>query len=307
MKKVAAMLFGMGWVKPGLPGKLLSAVLLAIAGGLLVACSGSGGSGWVVPGSINRVEVAPGTHIVCDTSLGTPCGVDNIQTVTIRVWGQGKCDSIGLDFGDGSPTVFSPPFDFGQAGASKPFEVSHVYRNAWPGPKTIHAYSASNCIGESRQTIQVMHSAGGGDYHANYILALAQPFLPLPGQPANSITECALVPNVVPLRTNTKVTVTTNPNPDIKINFGCAFGGCVYGPDGKPDSVASSNFYFPGLREYSLVLRIGGQVIQGSSHFLFVTDHAGPLEVCVNDDKNSLAENTGAWGIAFVVDESQAH
>ena len=52
-------------------------------------------------GKIIRVELAPGTPIVCDTTFNTPCGITDTQSVKIRVWGEGKCDSVGIKMGDG--------------------------------------------------------------------------------------------------------------------------------------------------------------------------------------------------------------
>lgn len=253
-------------------------------------------------GKIVRVELAPGTPIVCDTTFNTPCGVTDTQSVKIRVWGEGKCDSVGIKMGDGD-TRFSPtPFDFGKAGASVPLEFTHTYSLTWPGTKTIHAYSASNCLGEAFETIRVMKKTGTA-VHADYTLAFAQPPVGVFGQPIGP-GPCSFVPHVRPLRINTKISVTTNPDPNIKINFGCVLGGCIYGADGEQGSMAPANYPFPGFAKYSLMLRVGTQVVQGGSRVAFTTNQAGPLEVCVNDDL--LSDNTGAWGITFAVDESQA-
>jgi hypothetical protein len=109
---------------------------------------------------------------------------------------------------------------------------------------------------------------------------------------------------MLPLRSGTKVGIKTNPNPIVKINFGCPFNMCVYDADGEPNSSAPASFPFQGLRKYSLVLRVGQQVVQGGTDMSFVTNQGGLLEVCVNDEK--LDDNTGAWGIGIAVDESQA-
>ena len=106
---------------------------------------------------------------------------------------------------------------------------------------------------------------------------------------------------------NTLVTIKTNPDPNIKINFNCWPDSCIYDADGKPNSIAPQSFPFPGLRVGSLVLRVGGvngQVVQGGTNMSFRTDRASLLELCINDYK--LDDNTGAWGIAIYVDESNA-
>lgn len=253
-------------------------------------------------GKIVRVELAPGTQVVCDTTFNTPCGVTDTQPVKIRIWGEGKCDSVGLKTGDGD-TLFGPyQFDFGKAGATVPIELTHTYALAWPGIKTLHAYSASNCLGEAFETIRVMRKNGTA-IHADFTLAFAQPPVGVFGQPIGP-GPCSFVPNVRPLRTNTKISVTTNPDPNIKINFGCALGGCIYGADGEQGSMAPSTFPFKDFAKYSLILKVGSQIVQGGSRVAFTTNQAGPLEVCVNDDV--LSDNTGAWGITFAVDESQA-
>lgn len=251
-------------------------------------------------GKIVRVEVDPATPIVCDSTFRTPCGVTDTQPVTIRVWGEGKCDSVGVKMGDGSRRFSPGPFDFGKAGALVPLELTYTYTLAWPGIKTIHAYSASNCLGEARVPIQVLRKTNT-NVHADLNFGFTQPFPPSNGPP---VTACVSLPNVRGLRSNTKVTVTANPDPNVKINFGCFLGGCIYGADGEAGSSAVAPFPFTGLAKYSLVLRVGGQTVQGGSRVSFTTNQAGPLEVCVNDDV--LADNTGAWGLTINVDESQA-
>jgi hypothetical protein len=93
---------------------------------------------------------------------------------------------------------------------------------------------------------------------------------------------------------------------NLRINFGCWFGGCIYNADGSIGSKARASFPFPGYRDYSLILRAGGQVVQGGTNVSFVTTNQTPsdLEFCLNDD--SLSDNHGQWFIKLVVDESQA-
>jgi hypothetical protein len=275
--------------------QIIKGYKLAITGTIVLILAGCSGK-------IVRVEIDPGTPIVCDTAFNTPCGVTDTQPVKIRVWGEGKCDSVGVKMGDGSSRFSPNPFDFGKSGASTPLELTYTYALAWPGIKTIHAYSASNCLGEAFETIRVMRKTGTA-VHADFTFGFAEPQLTAPGQPVNP-GDCTIVPHVRALRSNTRVSVTTNPDPNIKINFGCAFGGCIYGADGEQGSVAPAGFPFPGFAKYSLILKVGSQTVQGGSRVTFTTNQSGPLEVCVNDDVTS--DNTGAWGITFAVDESQA-
>jgi len=74
------------------------------------------------------------------------------------------------------------------------------------------------------------------------------------------------------------------------INFGCVAAGCVYDADGKPGTSAIAPFPFLGMREYSLVLRIGSQVVQGGTNVQFTTasTSTGPLLFCLNDRDNDV-------------------
>lgn len=162
-------------------------------------------------------------------------------------------------------------------------QVNHNY-TGWGGRKTVKAGSVENCVGEAKTIFTIGHSV----YNVGYV-------------PSNA--TCADVSaslNKPPLRTNTIVHMKTNPDPNIKINFGCAFNGCIVDADGR-NSLAVAPFPFPGLREFSMVVRVGTQVVQGGTNVTFTTNQAGPLEVCVND--SDLWNNTGAWGLIIEVDE----
>lgn len=273
-----------------MPSRLLSFLIIGISC-LVTACNS---------GLIKRVEIDPATRMVCDSTFNTPCGVLDTQPVTILVWGEGKCDSVGLDSGAG-PKHYAGPVDFGQAGASIPVKFTYNYGSAWPGLKTIHAFSASNCMGEARQTIQVMHK-NGNTVQSDLNFTLAQPY-----SFANGITPgpCKLAfdqHQVGALRPNTKVTVTARPDPNSMINFGCL--GCRFGVDGEAGSTAAAPLPFPGMAKYSLVLKVGTQEVQGGSQVSFTANNKAALEICVNDD--NLRDNTGTWNFTISVDESQA-
>ncbi len=254
-------------------------------------------------GGITRVEIDPATHMTCDSTFNTPCGVLDKQPVTIRVWGHGKCDSVGVSMGDGT-TLYSPwQYDFGTQGTGVPFEVTQTYNNPWPGLKTIHAFPNANCMGEASTTIQVMRKIGN-DVRSDLNFTLAQPY-----SFANGITPgpCKLAfdeHNVRGLRPNTRVTVTATPGPNNKIDFGCFLGGCIYGVDGETGSSAAAPFPFAEKAKFSLILKVGSQIEQGGSHTTFTTTSGGALELCVNDD--ALRDNRGAWNFTVAVDESQA-
>lgn len=248
------------------------------------------------PAAISGIELDPAQRTVCDTSV-TPqvCGVPNDQPVALRVHGKGNCSVVMARCGNGlAAQPFGLGHDFGDPAAENPLAVTCKYDQSYPGPKTVEAHSnGSDCIGQATLRVNVLGMAAGNP-HSGFMLGFGQP----------GPTACAEVPNVLPLRAGTKVSIKTNPNPIVKINFGCIFNGCVYDADGEPNSSASSSFPFPGLRKYSLVLRVGQQVEQGGTNMSFVTNQGGLLEVCVNDEK--LDDNTGAWGIGIAVDESHA-
>jgi hypothetical protein len=115
-----------------------------------------------------------------------------------------------------------------------------------------------------------------------------------------SRTTCDAITNKPPLRKNTLVRITKIPNSNTQINFGCAFNGCIHDANGR-NSPAAAPFPFVGLREFSLVIKVGTQVVQGGTNVSFKTNQAGPLEICVNDP--DLFNNTGAWGINVRVDD----
>ncbi len=252
------------------------------------------------PGAISRVELHPTQPTVCDTTV-TPnvCGVPDNQPVWLNVRGKGICDPVFVQCGNGLSGMpwgsSTPPHNFGQPPTDTPLKIECKYATGWPGPKTVRAYSnGSDCVGEATLRVNVMKVTAGHP-HTEFQLGY--------GQPVTSV--CNQVPNVaLPLRSNTRVVIKTNPAPNVKINFGCLFNGCIYDADGEPNSSAPSGFPFPGLRKYSLVFRVGQQVIQGGTDMNFITNQGGHLEVCVNDDV--LPDNTGAWGIGISVDESQA-
>lgn len=262
-----------------------SAVLLAL---LLGGCSF---------GRVDYIEeVTTSATSHCDL-LRNVCGTMMGQPIEFKIKGVGNCTLGKLDFGDGQSTNFGP-FDFGQTGALRTLSLTHTYQG-WPGPKTVTAEGVTNCVGKATRSMRLFK--GNPNTSSANQQALVIGFSQRTGTPA---TTCTPVQGVAPLRRNTVVGVKTNPDPNVRINFGCPFSGCVYNADGEANSVAPNQFPFPGLRKYSLVLRIGTQIVQGGTNMSFTTSQTGPLEICVNDDV--LHDNNGAWGIEFLVDESNA-
>lgn len=103
------------------------------------------------------------------------------------------------------------------------------------------------------------------------------------------------------LPANVLVRVMGSPSP--QVNFGCSFNGCIHDPDGRPGTAGAAPFAFPGMREYSLVMRVGGSMLfQGGKSERFTAPTGGTLEFCQNTD-NPAGNITGGWGIDVQVDE----
>lgn len=241
-------------------------------------------------GRVIYVHPYGGNNEVCDGVSGI-CGVKINEPATIVVSGSDVCSAVRLHFGDGQVEDGSN-IDFGQTGAAKDWLVSHTYQG-WPGPKTITAEGVTNCAGSATWLVHVLKpTTDPVVFREDFKVGFAQP----------ASTACFPVPNAPPLRRNTKVSVIAPTSP--KIDFGCWFSGCIRDADGEPNSQAPNGFAFPGLRKYSLVLREGTQIVQGGTNMSFITNQAGPLELCINDD--NLSDNSGGWEIDISVDESLA-
>ena len=206
----------------------------------------------------------------------TPGGATGVFYVV----GEGTCEGLQVDFGDGTP-----PLDSDQDNVLTPpgVRVSHSY-TGWGGKKTVTAKAVSNCTGSAKRVFVIGKP--------QVIIGLKQPTPTACAQPS---------PNLPPLRKGSLVLVTTTGS-NVRIDFGCALGGCVHDADGILNSTADPSYPFPGFRALSLVIRVGTQIVQGGTNVSFTTNQAGPLELCVND--NNLTDNGGAWGIVVEVDES---
>ena len=209
--------------------------------------------------------------------------------ITFQVSGDGVCNRMFINFGDGTQPVEFTNVDL----TTKP-TFTHTYAG-WNGQKTVWAYGnwSDGCGGNARMQVRI----GAVWFRVGYV---------------PSSQACSSIPGMPPVRKNSIVKFT---NLDILdgtdgatnvIDFGC-IGGCSNGPMGVRDTVAGPDYPFPGLRERSLVIRVGTQAVQGdqfSPNFSFTATETGPLEFCVNDFP--LTDNTGSWGIGLSVDESAA-
>ncbi len=202
--------------------------------------------------------------------------------IQFTVSGTGACSIYQVYWGDGTFDVEGTDF------AATPITVlAHKY-TGWGGTKTITAEGVNNCDGSAHTSVTVDPSVW------REAVMVSSPM----GVPQTS-PGCYQEPKMPILRQNSVVTITTNPN--VAVDFGCFAGGCVYGIDGKPDSVASSDYPFPGLREYSLVIKLGPQIVQGGTNVTFTAQQTGRIELCLND--NDPSGNSGAWGVFLEVTE----
>ncbi len=232
----------------------------------------------------NATRSTPTCQLLSQSNSGCPLD----QPLEVRVYGLGPCTLLEVEFGDGEKTQVRN-FDFAKSATDlqSPLVLTHTYKG-WPGPKRLKATGVTNCAGTATKDFDLL-AANRASY---YRLGLQQP---VP-------TTCTPVPGTKPLRPGTLVSVQTT---DVtETDYGCAFGGCQYGADGKPGSQAPARFPFPGLREFSQVWRIGTQIEQGGASATFAVRGGGPLEACVNDE--SLADNRGARQVDITVDERNA-
>ena len=203
------------------------------------------------------------------------------ERVVLTVTGTGDC-SLRIDYGDG--TAFDSAggsYNFAQYPDGIPFEH---YFSGWPGTRTVTVQGvgdgAGDCSGQAQTSVVVGPIPAGS-------------FIP------ESTRACTPFVNQPMLSPGWHVHITSNPAS--KIDFGCILSGCVYNVDGEPNSVAPSDYPFPGLRKYSLVARVGGtQVVQGGTDVTFTVDQGGILELCAND--NVLGGTSLAWQVSISVD-----
>ena len=59
---------------------------------------------------------------------------------------------------------------------------------------------------------------------------------------------------------------------------------------------------FPGMRPFSLVLRVGTQVVQGGTSMSFVANQTAPLEICVNEHDSTAG--SGGYEVHIRTDEN---
>ncbi|HEY3097870.1 MAG TPA: hypothetical protein VGL14_03125, partial [Methylomirabilota bacterium] len=167
--------------------------------------------------------------------------------------------------------------------------LTHVY-TGWGGGKTVTVEAASGCEGKAR----VRFSASPLSRRIGFNQ---------PGTTMCTAASSSPLPSMIPRMLVHLRTIALDPPNHRGINFGCVAAGCVYDADGKPGTSAVAPFPFPGFREYSLVLSIGSQMVQGGTNVQFTTMSSGPLLFCLNDGDNDVTNNLGGYIIEISVDQ----
>jgi len=190
---------------------------------------------------------------------------------------------VDIDWGDGGPVSQGVWVNLVPDPTTR--TISHTY-TGWGGGKTVTVTATQNCDGKVNTRFTMAPAV--------FQLGFNQP----------GTKACNTVPTMASVRMGNLVHITTIPlarSPG-GINFGCPLGGCVYDANGKPGSVATAPDYpFPGLRAFSLVLRLGQQVVQGGTDVRFTAAETGSLESLVND--GNVTDNAGGYQIDVRVDQ----
>jgi hypothetical protein len=202
------------------------------------------------------------------------------DTVYLELGGSGICGEVSIDFGDGSPIE-----TFLDKRIFNGLQIPHSY-SGWPGKKIARVNAGRSCTGSRTAEVLVGHKPDGRDFYK------------LEFHP--NLSVCNLVPNVPPLRVGTTVRIATD---GTTIRYGIP----VFNASGDPSATPPANFPFTNRRMFSLVYRVGTTDFQGEAGpVVFRVTQPGPLEVCVNDHPNDLADNKGAMIISISVNEASA-
>ena len=225
---------------------------------------------------VSLTGCAPGEidSVTMDT---TGSAVQTGSRLAFTVTGRGICGELPVDWGDDS----QPDHNTNQ---SFRFYPLHQY-SGWGGGKTVTVHPAVNCGGFARTRFNIAPTA---KRRVGWVR-----------DPTRNVNLCNAVPNAPPVPSNSLVHVTGQPTP--VVNFGCPLNNCIVNSDGRLGTVAGPAFPFPGMREFSLVMRVGSQLFQGGTNEQFVVPAGGTLEVCQNTDLPAQA--VGGWEIDLAVDE----
>ena len=218
---------------------------------------------------IQALELAPGQTLALDVP------------VHFQLKGQGTCKNVKVDWGDDTPADNLPIAGLLSLTNN---DFTHTFKG-WPGGKTVTAEATSGCEGKVSLKFSIEPSTLQFGWNRDQ---------------AGAITTCFAAPNAPTLAKHSLVHITSPARP--VVNFGCPLNNCIFDADGRNPSSAAVPFPFAGLREFSLVLRIGQDVFQGGKDVRFTTASGGTLELCENADINQTHES-GGWRVDVHVDQ----
>jgi hypothetical protein len=250
--------------------KGLAACLPAL---FLMGCTATG----VIQG-VNPVQPIPTVDTTCKLNPNCPTA----PPVSVVVNGTGRCAELKIDWGDSLNNTYQH-IDL----RSNPV-FTHTFC-CWGGGKTVTVEGTAGCTGKVFTRFVMEPSV----FHLGFNVV-----------PSPTAQVCHQVPNFPGVGTHNLVKIKTIPRSDFPagVNFGCPLNSCIYDADGRPGSIADSRFPFQGLKEFSLVLRVGTLVVQGGTNMSFATNgNAGSLEICLNDSTPN--DNAGGYEIDITVDQ----
>jgi hypothetical protein len=253
--------------------KGLAACLPAL---FLMGCTAPG----VIQG-VNPVQPIPSVETTCRVENGK-C-VDAGPPLSVIVNGTGRCAELKIDWGDS----LNQTYQYIDLQSNPVFTHTFCCRG---GGKTVTVEGTARCTGKVNTRFVMEPSV----YQLGFNVV-----------PSPTAQICHQMPGNFPaIGKHDLVKIKTSPASSFPagVNFGCPLNSCIYDADGRPGSVADSSFPFPGLKEFSLVLRVGTQVWQGGTNTSFLSNgNAGSLEICLNDSTPN--DNGGGYRVDITIDQ----
>jgi hypothetical protein len=225
------------------------------------------------PHLLQGVALAPGQMPMVGTA------------VNLEVSGVGGGCYVNVDWGDGVQGPSTQGIWVNLVPDPSQRTISHTYAG-WGGGKTVTVTSAQGCEGK---------------VNTRFVMAPAMLSIGFAEPGTKSCNTAGGVPDV---QMGNLVHITTIPLASFPggINFGCPLNNCIYDANGRPGSVATApDFPFAGLREFSLVLRLGQQIVQGGTDVRFTAAETNDLEFCVN--ASDVTKAAGGYEIHVRVDQ----